>query len=197
MADSSERSQEKQTTTETDALTRGSLDSADVVEQGYREHSRDLWAMFYAVCSDAERAWDAVQHAFLKWQEHDGMPILDPRAWLLQVGKNWLRDVARRREQSRRAPQGISWDDVSDRGLSPASSVEKADLIQQVRTVLQELRVEDREVLLMRYALGWPSSRIASTLESSVQAIDMRLSRARQRLAVLLTAAGVDAESLD
>lgn len=195
MADSSESLRENARGEAALSGARG-LGFGNRVEQNFQEHGRELWAMFYAVCCDSERAWDAVQHAFLKLQEQNGTPIHDARAWLLQVGKNWLRDVARRREQAWRAPQGTPWDDVADRGLDPSGLAAKADLLQQVRRVLGEMKVEDREVLLMRYALGWPSARIASTLESSVQAVDMRLSRARQRLAQLLAAAGIDAESL-
>lgn len=201
MADSSETPHQNDPSEASASVTAGSTvtnrASTNQVEQNFREHGRELWAMFYAVCCDSERAWDAVQHAFLKLQEQNGTPIHDARAWLLQVGKNWLRDVARRREHAWRAPQGTPWDDVADRELDPANSAGKADLLQQVRGLLEELKVEDREVLLMRYALGWPSARIAATLESSVPAIDMRLSRARQRLAVLLTAAGIDAESME
>lgn len=167
------------------------------VEENFRRHGRELWAMFYAVCSDPERAWDALQHAFLKLQEQNGTPIHDPRAWLLQVGKNWLRDVARRREHAWRAPQSERWDDVAGRELDPAGSAARADLLEHVRRLMSDLKPEDREVLVMRYALGWPSARIAETLGGSVQAIDMRLSRARQRLAVVLSAAGINAESLD
>ncbi len=196
MADSSESLREDARGETALSGARG-LGSGNRVEQNFQEHGRELWAMFYAVCCDPERAWDAVQHAFLKLQEQNGTPIHDARAWLLQVGKNWLRDVARRREYAWRAPQGTPWDDVADHGPDPSGSVEKADLLQQVRRVLGEMKVEDREVLLMRYALGWPSARIASTLESSVQAVDMRLSRARQRLAQLLAAAGIDAECLE
>jgi RNA polymerase sigma-70 factor (ECF subfamily) len=153
--------------------------------------------MFYAVCCDPERAWDAVQHAFLKLQEQNGTPIHDARAWLLQVGKNWLRDVARRRENAWRAPQSEQWDHVADRELDPAGAASRAELQIRVRQLMGEMKTEDREVLLMRYALGWSSARIAETVGGTVQAVDMRLSRARQRLGQLLTAAGINAESLD
>lgn len=169
---------------------------AERVAETFRESGRELWAMFYAVCGDPERAWDAVQQAFLKLQEQNGTPIQDARAWLLQVGKNWLRDVARRRENAWRAPQPPPWDEVAHHELDPAGSASRADLLVEVRRLLSELRTEDREVLVLRYGLGWPSARIAATLGSSVQAIDMRLSRARQRLGVLLTAAGIDGQSL-
>lgn len=171
--------------------------SADPVETSFKEHARELWAMFYAMCGDPERAWDAVQHAFLKLQEQNGVAIHDPRAWLLHVGKNWLRDVARRRENSRRAPHVDGWDDVAHDERDPAGTAGRADLLNRVRRLMNELKTDDREVLILRYGLGWPSARIASNLGVSVQAVDMRLSRARQRFASLLAAAGIEADCLD
>lgn len=189
---------EPKTTSPAEVAVSTAADSSQAqrVAETYQVFGRELWAMFYAVCGDPERAWDAVQQAFLKLQEQNGTPIHDVRAWLLQVGKNWLRDVARRRENAWRAPQPPSWDDVAQRELDPAGTAGRDDLLGQVRRLLSELRTEDREVLVLRYGLGWPSARIAAALGSSVQAIDMRLSRARQRLGVLLTAAGIDAQSL-
>ncbi|MFM7922979.1 MAG: RNA polymerase sigma factor, partial [Planctomycetaceae bacterium] len=58
----------------------------------YRENSRELWAIFYSMCSDPERAHDAVQEAFVRLYDHQGEPVRDLRAWLLRVGQNWLRD---------------------------------------------------------------------------------------------------------
>jgi RNA polymerase sigma-70 factor (ECF subfamily) len=167
------------------------------IETYFREYARELWAIFYAHCCDSERAWDAVQHAFLKLQEQNGTEIHDPRAWLLQVGKNWLRDVARAREHAWRAPQRDDWTDLADRREDPAGSASRTDLLAKVRHLMSELRMEDREVLVLRYGLGWPSARIAETLDCSVQAIDMRLSRARQRLAALLAAADIHPDCLD
>jgi len=170
--------------------------SSQQVERLFREHGRELRAMFYAWCGDRERAADAVQQVFLKFQQQPAGTIQEPRAWLLQVGKNWLRDVARQRESAWRAPQRERWDDLADHEVSPAEAASRADVLAQIRRVMQTLRPDDREVLVMRYSLGWSSQRMADALASSAAAIDMRLSRARQRLAVQLTAAGIDADSL-
>jgi RNA polymerase sigma-70 factor (ECF subfamily) len=49
----------------------------------------------------------------------------------------------------------------------------------------------DREVLTLKYALDRDAAEIAEALGVNVAAVHMRLSRARQRLAGRLTAAGV------
>ena len=160
------------------------------VETAYLSHSRELWALLYAQCCDADRAHDAVQEAFTRLQEQNGAPIRDVRAWLLQVGRNWLRDVARRRKVAARSTSGL--DELPGEHDDPSRVLARAELQSCVREALKQLRHEDREVLVLRYSLGWASSRIAAVLGSSASAVDMRLSRARRRLAEILEEAGVN-----
>jgi RNA polymerase sigma-70 factor (ECF subfamily) len=69
------------------------------------------------------------------------------------------------------------------------------ELQSRVREALNRLRLEDREVLVLRYALDWSSNRMSTALNISSAAIDMRLSRARRRLAEILGNTGVGHES--
>ena len=39
------------------------------LESLYRDQARELWALFYAYCGNAERAQDAVHESFLKLQQ--------------------------------------------------------------------------------------------------------------------------------
>ncbi|MCA9113941.1 MAG: sigma-70 family RNA polymerase sigma factor [Planctomycetaceae bacterium] len=165
---------------------------SEQVEAAWHQYGRELWAMFYAQCSDAERAGDAVQEAFARLQAQDGVEIREPRAWLLRVGRNWLRDVARRERVAASSSDGLDFlAGVTD---SPEAVLEDAELQGQVRQGLDQLRVDDRQVLVLRYALNWSSIRIAEALETSPAAVDMRLSRARNRLAEALRQLGVNVE---
>jgi RNA polymerase sigma factor (sigma-70 family) len=55
-----------------------------------------------------------------------------------------------------------------------------------IREALQQLLEDDRKVLVMKYSLNWSSAQMAKAMICSAAAIDMRLSRARRRLAELL-----------
>jgi len=160
----------------------------------YQRYARELWASFYGMCSDSERASEAVQEAFLRYQSRAGSGLRNERAWLLHVGRNWLRDFARRRRNAERA---ADLNEVSAATLDPAGVAVRDELRQQVGQALSQLRNDDREILLLRYALGWSSPRIGEVLGLQVAAVDMRLTRARQRLAVVLDELGVDAESMN
>ena len=172
---------------------RSSAWSAEV-ETLYRSQARELWALFYVQCSDRESAHDALQEAFTRLHQQNGSPIRDKRAWLLQVGRNWLRDVARRQRVAARSVGSLDF--LSADEPEPSSILEQDELHSRVRGALGSLRVEYREVLVLRYALDWSSKRIAEALNISAAAVDMRLSRARRRLAEILGKIGVGHEQV-
>lgn len=160
----------------------------DQLDAIYREHSRELWAIFYSQCSDPERSYDAVQEAFLRLHSYSGEPIRDPRAWLLRVGQNWLRDVARRKSSSCRL--SCSLDEMTNDRLAPEQLLSSEENREAIRGALMMMLDDDRKVLVMKYALNWSSAQMAKVMDCSPAAIDMRLSRARRRLAELLEEQG-------
>ena len=159
-----------------------------LVEEFYREHSRELWALFYSMCNDPERAYDAVQEAFVRLYDYRGEPVRDLRSWLLRVGQNWLRDVARKKSNSCHLLPGL--DDQMGQGQSPEDRLALAERQTQIRQALQELNEDDRRVLVMKYSMDWSAAQIATVMDCSAAAIDMRLSRARRRLAEVLAERG-------
>jgi len=163
---------------------------SSTVEAVYRSQSRELWAMFYAQCNNADLAYDALQESFARLQAYTGPELKDIRAWLIKVGRNWLRDVARHRKVAARSVDFL--DETQGGAQEPGTVAAQSELNEQVRAGLDQLRSSDREILVLRYALGWPSQRIGRALELSTTAVDMRLSRARRRLAEILQQAGVD-----
>lgn len=160
------------------------------VEATYRDQGRELWALFYAQCSDPERAQDALHEAFTRLQQQNGAEIRDVRAWLLRVGRNWLRDVARRQKVAAKPADYL--DDKRGDAAEPAALLEDEESRSQVRAALEELKEEERQILALRYALNWSSQRIAATLDISTSAVDMRLTRARQRLGKQLEKRGLN-----
>jgi len=169
-----------------------SLPSADAdspLESLYRDQARELWALFYAYCGNAERAQDAVHESFLKLQQQTE-EIRDHRAWLIQVGRNWLRDQARRKVNSVIKTESLDLNPGKDH--EPIKALFDHEQREQIRAALRKLKEADREVLILRYALNWSSQRIGETLVTSAAAVDMRLTRARQRLAIELEQLGFE-----
>ncbi len=158
----------------------------------YESRGRELWAIFYAHCNDADRAYDALQEAFLKLHTYSGEPIRETRAWLLRVGKNWLTDVARRKQNNEKRVEFL--DEMDGHQEDPAKVIEGLELQSQVREGLDQLKEEERQILILRYALNWSSNKIGEVLELKTSAVDMRLSRARKRLATILERSGIGQE---
>lgn len=161
----------------------------DQLDALYRTNSRELWAIFYSQCSDPERAYDAVQESFLKLHAYNGEPIRDPRAWLLRVGQNWLRDVARRKSSSCKLTSTLDEMTNTER-FEPEELMASDENRESVREALKMMIEDDRKVLVMKYSLNWSSAQMAKVMVCSAAAIDMRLSRARRRLAELLEEQG-------
>ncbi len=160
----------------------------DSLDALYREHSRELWAIFYSQCSDPERSYDAVQEAFLRLHSYSGEEIRDPRAWLLRVGQNWLRDVARRKSSSCKLTATL--DELSNEKFAPEEILSSDENREAIRDALLLMLEDDRKVLVMKYSLSWSSAQMARVMDCTAAAIDMRLSRARRPLAELLEEQG-------
>ena len=164
-------------------------------EELYALHRRDVWAMAYARWVDADMAMDLTQEAFLRlWKQLEaGEDILNPRAWLLRVTRNLAEDNAKSafRRHGTQAPEVLS--SLLSSGEAPPEQLERNETFGQIRVLLEELSPSDREILTMKYALEYDGATISERLGIPVTAVHMRLSRARQRLAELLTTTGVQA----
>ena len=165
-----------------------SVEAIDV-DQMYKDHSRSLYGILYAQCCDRELAMEAVQESFLKLQKHRQEPIQKVLPWLVRVGKNWLLDRSRHRVRTSSLLAWIAKDSLVY--SAPDGNLRMKERNEQIRRALLELKEEDRAVIVLRYAMDWDSAQIAHALECSIAAVDMRLSRSRQKLAVVLESLGV------
>jgi RNA polymerase sigma-70 factor, ECF subfamily len=165
-----------------------------VFEEVYERHSREVWALVYARWLNADVALDVMQETFLRlwkqWQE--GSEIVNPRAWVLRVARNLAEDHAKSafRRYGTQAPQTMNG--VAGRESHPLDAMARSETFGQLRKEMEQLAPADREILTLRYALEYDTSRIAEVLDINPTAVHMRLSRARQRLAERLAAQGVE-----
>jgi RNA polymerase sigma-70 factor (ECF subfamily) len=142
---------------------------------------------------DAE---DAAQEAFIKAHRalarfRTGAPF---RPWLLQIVANEARN--RRRSATRRA--GLVLRAAEDRPLddaapSPESAVLAHERQETLLAAVNGLRDEDREVIGARYFLDLSEAETAETLGIPRGTVKSRLSRALERLRVVVATAGEEA----
>ncbi len=135
----------------------------------FDRHASAAFSLAYRMCGRRATAEDIVQDAFLSlWRSGSGY---DPRrgsvrSWVLSVVHNRAVDALRRLG----AKAGL---DVPDEGMAerlPAgettdAEVERRDDARQVRTALDELPPDQRQVIELAYFGGFTHNQIAEMLD--------------------------------
>jgi RNA polymerase sigma-70 factor, ECF subfamily len=135
----------------------------------FDRHSSAAFSLAYRMCGRRATAEDIVQDAFLSlWRSGSGY---DPRrgsvrSWVLSVVHNRAVDAMRRLG----AKAGL---DVPDEGIAERlqaaettdAEVERRDDARQVRTALDELPPDQRQVIELAYFGGFTHNQIAEMLD--------------------------------
>jgi RNA polymerase sigma factor (sigma-70 family) len=155
-----------------------------------RQYQELAFRTAYVITGDATEAEDAAQSAFVKAyfalpRFREGAPF---RPWLLQIVANEARN---RRTALRRHPT-VDLTAIADRpATGKADSPEPAAVADDERRrlveVLNQLREEDRAVIVCRYFLDLSEAEMASTLNCPRGTVKSRLSRALARMREQLT----------
>jgi RNA polymerase sigma factor (sigma-70 family) len=85
-------------------------------------------------------------------------------------------------------------DEFTGGAVDPRQTAQLHERQQQVRAALAELNEDDRRVLVMKYSMDWSAAQMGTVMGCTAAAIDMRLSRARRRLAEILVERGYQHE---
>jgi RNA polymerase sigma-70 factor (ECF subfamily) len=147
------------------------------LERIIARYHRDLARVCVVVCGgDADLAEDAVQAAWVvAWRKLGGLRDPDRlQSWLVAVAANEARRQVRQR---RGRVVELSLADATaadDIGRSPAAI--------DLRTALQQLKPEDREILALRHVAGLDSTEIGRVVGMSASGVRTRLERLLARL---------------
>ena len=138
--------------------------------------------------SDAE---DVVQEAYLRaLAAAERFRGGDERAWLLSIVRNGCYS-SYRRQRVRRAED---FDETrhSDPGATPSPEqlALEGDTSRRVRSAVEELALEFREVIVLREFEGLSYKEIADVVEAPIGTVMSRLSRARAHLQAALAVDG-------
>lgn len=141
------------------------------------ERGASLYRYVNGVSGDPALAEDIVQECFVKLYRRGTMPD-DPRAWLVTVANNLLRDNHRRVARRRRL--ALKWRadlPVSGAARPADDATLAAELAGRVRRALDQLSLRDRQLLLMRHA-GYRYREIADALDLTPSSVGTMLVRA-------------------
>ena len=135
--------------------------------------------------ADAE---DVVQDACVRAMRFiDTLRDDNARAWLFAIVRNtWYSRVTRRPSFTQDPGIGSEKDDVADDALDPEERLLQKHTVTRVRTALEQLPVDFREVLVLREIEGLSYKEIAAALRVPLGTVMSRLARARERLTAVL-----------
>ncbi|MGH8945574.1 MAG: RNA polymerase sigma factor [Acidimicrobiia bacterium] len=150
------------------------------VKAVYERFSGPVFAISMSILRDRDLAADATQQTFVKaWQAahtYDSRREMAP--WIYTIARRTAIDMYRRRQRS------IPSDSVDRIVLSPG--LDTVWEIFEVRTALERLSDEEREVIRLSHFEGFTHIEIAEHLGIPVGTVKSRSHRAHQRLLELL-----------
>lgn len=151
------------------------LDATSSFERFYREERDRLAGGLAASLGDTALAAEAVDEGMVRaYQRWAKVGTYDnPGGWVYRVARNWAISRLRRRRF------------VSD-GEVPELSVSMPPVHRELLSGLQNLPEPQRQVVVLKYLLGWSQDEIARALKIRQGTVKSRLSRALAQLRVEL-----------
>ncbi len=151
-------------------------------EQVVRAYANDLFRYLYWLCRERAQAEDLVQETFARaWAAWEGQRDEKAvKAWLFTIARN---EHARLYERKR-----LDMDTDADLEQVLAAPSDPGLAI-DVRKAFGLLPEALRDALLMQVLAGLSAAEIAAACGATVEAVNMRLSRARKALRTLLEGA--------
>lgn len=123
---------------------------------------------------DQQLAQDLTGEIFLHMMENlskyrvmEGVPF---SAWLYRLAHNHLINHFRKDNNQVHEPLALL-DELADGDDNPALAVEKRQELQRVREALEQIDINHREVVVLRFLLGMSIAEVAAALEKSVPAV--------------------------
>jgi RNA polymerase sigma-70 factor, ECF subfamily len=148
-----------------------------------------LRAFAISLTGKVDQADDLVQEAILRGLSHldSFTPGTDLQAWLFTILRNLFYTSLRKRRREVEDPDGVI------AGMLSTAPEQHGRLdLNDLRTALGKLSVEQREALLLVGAEGMSYEEAAAICEVNIGTIKSRINRARTRLAELLDVADTD-----
>jgi len=165
---------------------------------GVERHRRELHVHCYRMLGSLEESEDLVQETFLRaWRRRDSFEGRAPlRAWLYKIATNACLDALDKRPRTVSPAGEVLWlqpypdqllDELeADEPGPEAAAISKETIELAFLVAVQHLPPLQRAVLIVRDVLGFSARETATLLETSVQAVNSALQRARAGMAAQL-----------
>jgi RNA polymerase sigma-70 factor, ECF subfamily len=157
---------------------------------GLERHRRELQVHCYRMTGSFEESEDLVQETFLRaWRRRDTLEERSKlRAWLYRIATNACLDALDKRPRTPTATGEVLWlqpypdaalDELTDGEDPETATVAKETIELAFIVAVQHLPPLQRAVFILRDVLDLSAKETATTLETSVAAVNSALQRAR------------------
>ncbi len=155
-------------------------------ESLYAQYGQDVFRFALYLCGNRADAEDIAAETFARaWTSRDRLRLPTVKGYLLAIARNLNRMGWR--SQKRRTELDAS---LPDGRPGPELEAEGRDQLARVLAALQEMPETDRAAVLMRAQDGMSHAEIARALGLTEVAVNVKVHRARLRLAALRTGEG-------
>jgi RNA polymerase sigma-70 factor (ECF subfamily) len=151
----------------------------------YNRHKGHVYAFCLKMLLNEEMARDALQETFLRvFENRDRLLKTDAfRSWLFTIARNQCFNTMRR---DRRTVPLRDADSGPPASTTPATQLERSEQAALVNHFIGELKVEYREVLILREYQNMSYEEIAAVTRTTTSSVKSRLFKARRKLAEFL-----------
>jgi RNA polymerase sigma-70 factor, ECF subfamily len=166
----------------------GPLSPEDTLVRAFNELRDELISTLMFLLGNRDDAQDAAQDAFLKcWRNRQGLPdVQNLRAWIFRVGLNAAKDMQRSAWNRRSKPLMGEDTMLAARDLPPGDRLEDQECLDRLRAALRDLRIEEKEVFLLRQNGGMTYEQIAEARNAPVGTVKTQMRSALQKLRKVL-----------
>lgn len=156
-----------------------------------QRHCDEIYRFARSLLANPTDAEDATQEVLLRLWNH--LPTIYPfnlRAWLLRTTRHYCLDQIRHRKNP--AAPILMDDEMLDSqpdelAMDPSHAADSSFRLEQARSVLLKLPENLRSVFVLYEVNGLRYREIAETLGIPINSVKVNLSRARARLALLIS----------
>jgi RNA polymerase sigma-70 factor (ECF subfamily) len=153
-------------------IDRAKRGDTDAISKLYECHQVGIYRYFYYRTGDTQVADDLTSETFLRMinslsgYQYQGVAF---QAWLFQIARNLLNDYYRK--MGVRNDTELEENIMEDPHTPSSRPVEHALNSVMLQKALNELSVDQRDVIVMRFITGMPISEVAQALDRSEDAV--------------------------
>jgi len=152
------------------------------IEQAMREYESPLIGYAFTLLNDIDSARDVVQDTFLRLCRQDPAKVqVQLRPWLFTVCRNRALDVLRKERRTEPLKEN-HWQKVAGPGLQPDERLDLQERLAQLRSLLNHLTQNQREVIILKFQQGLSYQEIHKVTNLSTSNIGFLIHAGLKRL---------------